>query len=133
MKNSDFNNTLIVTLMNLSALSPEHPDNNYEDNFQLTLKRVEEQDKLKPLPIYKGPFALCRSVAFSTTPYCSYCNLVETHYTPLPNSDLWICCLGCYEKFRVSYLSYLEQTKREDSAEERNKYVKVFKKLKFKL
>lgn len=119
--------------MNLSSLPPKYPNKNCKDNFLLTLKLLEEQDKLKPLPIYKGPFALCRSVAFNLSPTCSYCNLVETQYTPLPNSDLWICCLDCYEKFRVSYLAYLEQTKREDSMDERNKFVKVFKNLKFKL
>ena len=44
--------------MNSLALPPKHPNNNYEDNFQLTLKLIEERDKLKPLPIYKGPFAM---------------------------------------------------------------------------
>jgi len=85
---------------------------------------METINELAPLRKYSA-FSLCRAVAVNLLEVCPYCNINKTQHTPL-GDDLWICCLTCYEDFRIGYLKYLGV--KEDTSQERGKYIYIFKK-----
>ena len=96
------------------------------------LKFIFDEEKLKPLPIYisddpLAPPRMCRSAAFNQSPKCKYCYKVETSYIPLPRSSFGLSCLPCYKQFRIGYMSMLDATCQEDTAELREKFITEFK------
>ena len=80
-----------------------------------------------PLPVYKTGF--CRMVAMNIHQdrKCPYCRENETQHLPLMIGDLGVCCLDCYKLFRKKYYEYLTISGREDSWEQRNQFVAIFK------
>ena len=91
--------------------------------------QLEERPFL-PLPVYQHPDGLpnlriCRTITIMIL--CPYCRRKHTQKDPLPHSSLGMCCLQCYERFRVAYLEHIQVANVEDSEEEREKYIKVLK------
>jgi hypothetical protein len=84
---------------------------------------------LRPLPVYED-LSLCRSVVqniLNKDGLCPYCLNTPTQFIPLSGSGLWICCLECYENFRVSYLGSIAERQVVDSRKEREKFILQFR------